>query len=381
MDNSEIVTTDSNNLYLSAMRAKSSSPHKESTQKFTRNILSEIARAQEELHSRKWKISPMRPFLINERGHIRKIEGNTCYDRMVIHSYIDYAVAPELEKYLIFDNYASQIGKGVSLARNRFAEFMHKAYRTYGNNNFYILIIDFAKFYDNVQHEKLYRVLMNYLPHEEFHDYMLWQIFESFKVDVSYMNDEEYKNCLNEKYISLDHIHDKHLGEKYMYKSLNIGNQGSQIFSIFYPTRIDNYLRIVKGEKLHGRYMDDTFIISNNIQHLKQTQKELEPICEDMGLFINLKKTQIYKANTNFKFLNRIYRMTNTGHLIERLDSSTVTRERRKLKKFRNLVENGKMSFTDADNQFRCWRGMFYRYMSKEQRNNMDKYFSMIKEA
>ena len=91
-------------------------------------------------------------------------------------------------------------------------------------------------------------------------------------------------------------------------------------------------------------------------------------------------KSESGYADLRKGIINRIYRVTETGHLIEKLDSGTITRERRKLKKFKALVENGKMDYQEAESQFRCWKGMFFRYMSKEQRNNTEKYFKAIKE-
>ena len=38
-------------------------------------------------------------------------------------------------------------------------------------------------------------------------------------------------------------------GEKYMRKSVGIASQISQISGVYYPTRIDNYCKIVKGMK------------------------------------------------------------------------------------------------------------------------------------
>lgn len=367
MDLSENITCNPNNLLKAFNKAVSASPQKAETKAFALKELDEIFRAQTELHNRTWKIAPMNSFIISERGHIRKIKGNTPYDRMIIHSYIDNSLQPLLEKYLIYDNYSSRIDKGTRLARKRFAQFMHQAFRQYGNNQFYVQLVDFSKFYDNIQHQKLYDQIMAKIPHESFHSYMLSTILDSFKVDVSHMTDAQYQNCLNEKYIALDHIWDKQLGEKYMRKSLNIGNQASQSFSIFYPTPIDNYCKIVKGIKFYGRYMDDIFIISDNKQFLHETVAEITKIASELGLFINEKKTQIYKADRNFKFLNRIYRMSDTGHLFEYLSQETITRQRRKMKKFKLLLESGKKDYSSIQNQYRAWIQNNYKFMSKKQ--------------
>jgi len=369
--NVEDIVTDANILYESSLKVRQSSPGKQSTIIFMRDQLLKIKRAQEELHSRTWKIENMQPFLISERGHIRKIQGNIPYDRMIIHSYIDYCLEPELKKYLIYDNYASQTGKGTELARTRFKQYLSSAYREYGTNKFYVLLVDFKKFYDNIQHQLLYDGIMNKIKYDPFHEYMLWTILDSFQVDVSWMSDEEYSNCLNTLYVALDHLYDEQLGEKYMSKSINIGNQASQLFSIFYPTRIDNYCKIVNGLKRYGRYMDDIFIIHKDKQYLWNILDGIKEISLELGLFINEKKTQLYRVDNDFKFLNRIYKVTPTGHISERLAPNTIYREEYKIKKYKEL---GK----PIDGQFNSWIGSFSHKMTQWE---IDKIYGLVNDT
>ena len=51
-------------------------------------------------------------------------------------------------------------------------------------------------------------------------------------------------------------------GEKFLNKSVGIGSQISQSIGILFPTEIDNYVKIVRHQKLYGRYMDDSYIIT-----------------------------------------------------------------------------------------------------------------------
>ena len=360
MSESERITIDAENLFKSAKKVRDSSPAKYSTQKFMSNILQEINRAQEELTSRTWQIENMKPFLISERGHIRKIQGNTPYDRMIIHSYIDGYLEPKLKPYLIYDNYASQTGKGTELARKRFKKFLSDAHREYHTNQFYVLLIDFRKFYDNINHGRLYDEIMNYIPGSEFDSYMLRTILDSFKVDVSWMSEEEYKHCYDSVYVALDHLTEEAKSEKFMRKSLNIGNQASQLFSIFYPTRIDNYCKIVRQCKYYGRYMDDISIIHGDKRFLWSVLEGIKPICKDLKLFLNEKKTQLYRVDHDFKWLNRIYRVTPTGHIIERLAPDTIYREERRLKAQKKFGKS-----TEAEEQFRSWIGSFGHHMTQ----------------
>lgn len=372
----EKQVTNANSLYKAALKTRKSAPKKYEVQRFMRDVLIEIDYAIDDVRKRTWKLTLVNPFIINERGHIRKIEGNIPYDRMILHSYIDNGLSPILDPYLSYDNYASQKGKGVKLARDRFANMMHRAYRLYGDNKFYVLEIDFSKFYDNIQHQLLYDKIIEKTGYSKFHKYMLWTIFENFKVDVSYMSYSEYLACLDRMYVALDHIHDKPVGKYYMYKSIKIGNPASQVFSIFYPTEIDNFLRIVEGNRLTGRYMDDTVILHNDLQYLYDILSKVEEKCFKMGIFINRKKTKIYEVDKNFIYLNHIYRLNNNGHLFEHLEPTTIYRERQKIKKFPELISDGSMTKEKAIQQFSSWRGSFYPYMTRKQRQNMTELFN-----
>lgn len=378
MDKSEIITCSTPNLYTAFRAACKTSPYKKTTMQFAERRLTEIARAQEELHARTWSITPMPAFRITERGRPREIRGNYPYDRMILHSYLDYALAPELSRKLIYDNYASQEGKGTSLARQRFEMFLHECFRRYGTNAFRIQMTDLSKFYDNVQHAKLKNTIRENIEWDSFHSYMIDEILRSFRVDVSYMTDAEHVGCMETKYNSLEHALIPRVlltGEKWMDKSIDIGNHASQIFSIFYPTRADTYVKCVKSIRPYGRYMDDSFIMSDSVEQLRDVMGGLREIYADLGLYINENKTQMVRADHDFKWLGRIYRVTNTGKVLMKPQQEIITRERRKLKKYASMLDDNVLQFDYIFNQFRAWQGVFYPVMSKEQRSTMDRLY------
>ena len=193
------------------------------------------------------------------------------------------------------------------------------------------------------------------------------KLIDTFRVDVSYMTDEEYANCMKTLYNALEHAQidkAKLTGEKYMRKSVGIGSQISQISGVYYPTRIDNYCKIVKGMKYYGRYMDDIYIIHEDKEYLKGLLNDIQGICDELGLFINPKKTQIVKLSHGFTFLKIKYNLTETGKVQERISKDSVTRMRRKLKKFRKLMDAGEMSFDDVRCAYASWKGGVSHYDS-----------------
>lgn len=167
-------------------------------------------------------------------------------------------------------------------------------------------------------------------------------------------------------------------GEKYMRKSVGIGSQISQISGVYYPTRIDNYCKIVKGMKYYGRYMDDIYIIHEDKEYLKGLLNDIQGICDELGLFINPKKTQIVKLSHGFTFLKIKYNLIETGKVQERISKDSVTRMRRKLKKFRKLMDAGEMSFDDVRCAYASWKGGVSHYDSYNVVKSMDKLFDEL---
>ena len=110
----------------------------------------------------------------------------------------------EVKKHIIYDNCASIKGRGISHQRDRFEVHLRKYYRLYGNEG-WILFGDFSKFYDNIIHEIAKRELLKLFDDDEFIDWLLTQIFDGFKIDVSYMTDEEYAKCMANTFNKLEY--------------------------------------------------------------------------------------------------------------------------------------------------------------------------------
>lgn len=364
--------SDLNKLYRAYLESKRGSSWKPQVQMYEMDYLAKLVATSNELESPTYYARKGSSFIVNERGKQRNIRSNPFSDRVVRRSLCDECLTPTLRQYLIHDNGASLPGKGISFTRRRFEQHLHEFYRKHGNEG-YILLIDFSKYYDNIQHQKLRDKIKKYIKDEE----ILWlfdKVLENFKIDVSYLNDELYSKCLDMKFDGdkQSKLNPKYLtGEKFMEKSLAIGDQVSQICSIFFPAEIDNYCKIVRSIRFYGRYMDDSYIISDDKNFLHEMLNEITKIANKLGIFINEKKTRIMKLNQPFTYLKLRYKLTSTGHLVKRINSQAVTRERRKLKKYRGLVNDGRMSLEDAKTSFKSWYGSSEKLLSYRTRNNM----------
>lgn len=369
------------NALLNAFReSKKGTSWKESVQRYEMNLLRNINQTQKEIANGTYEQKDFYEFPLNERGKTRHIKSMHISDRVVQRSVCDNLLIPELERYLIYDNGASMKGRGIHFARKRLTTHLHKYFRKNGSNEGYILLIDFTKFFDNICHEPLVKEMRAKLGDGEAMKFVE-KLIDTFKIDVSYMTDEEYAECLNTIYNALEYAEidkAKLTGEKYMKKSVGIGSQISQISGVFYPTRIDTYCKVVKSLKYYGRYMDDIYIIHKDKEYLKELLTQIQGMCDELGLFINPKKTQIIKLSKGFTFLKIKYILTDTGKVVERISRDGITRMRRKLKKLRKKLDAGEVTFEDVRCAYASWRGDKKHYDSYTTLKNMDKLFDEL---
>lgn len=365
--------TDMNVLYDAFRASMKGSAWKEEPQRFEIDFLTEIIKLSNELENRTYKTTSGSIFIFRERGKARLIHGGRMRDRVVRHAICDTELTPKLKPYLIYNNGASQAGKGISFARENFEKDLHNYWLEHRSNEGYVGFIDFSKFYDNMQHDKLLESICPKISEDA--GWLLTEILKTFEVDVSYMTDEEYAGCMEAKFNSIDYYdripEEARTGEKMMRKSVEIGDQVSQDIGVYFPTRVDNYAKIVRSCRRYGRYMDDIYIIAETKEEIRSVMEGISEQAKELGLFINEKKTRIVKLSGVYKYLQIRYSLTDTGKVIRRISRENIIRERRKLKAYKRLLDKGLMPEEDIENSFKSWMGSQCKYMSNQQIINM----------
>ena len=369
------------NILYDAFRASiKGSAWKREPQKFEHNWLEELAVLKRELENQTYRTLPGSEFKLNERGKIRHIHGGRMRDRVVRHALCDSVLGPCLSPYLIHNNGASQKGKELSFARKMFERDLHNYYLAHRSNDGYIGFVDFSKFYDNIQHDKIKELTYPRIPDENW--WLMDEILHAMEVDVSYMIDEEYRNCMERKFNSVDYyetISDKQkTGEKWMAKSVNIGDQVSQDIGVYFPHRVDNYAKIVRGLRFYGRYMDDIYFITETKEEAESVIAGIIQQAKQVGIFVNEKKTHVVKLSSNYKYLQIKYTLTKSGKVIKRINPVSVTREKRKLKSYKRLLEKDEMPYEDIEQAYKSWMGEYALLMSKKQMKNVKKLYKEL---
>ena len=381
MENKNIFT-DANAIY-EAMRLviKAGDRERYATQLYQVNHLLYTAMLQKSLRNGTYKPEQGHKFILHERGKIRFVTNNSMADKVVNHIICDEILTPAIKRFLIFDNGASQKGKGVSFHRKRFEKHLRDYYRKYKTNEGYILLGDFSGYYANIRHDKCGQVLSQFLKRSRFADEelcMAWKIltgiFETFRVDVSRFSDEEIKSMYTGKVDAMiNYGIDKNLftGEKFLCKGVDIGNQTSQNIGVVFPYRLDNYAKIVAGIHGYGRYTDDFYAIAPDKATLKDLTEKFKTIAKNFGIIINERKTRIVKLSSFYRHLQNGYSLTETGRVICKINQKSITRERRKLKAYKRLLDAGRITLDEIENIFRSWICGNYKRMSHRQIFNM----------
>ncbi len=371
------IISDGNALHEAFLKSKKNSDWKASVQKFEMTYLLRLGQIQKELRDETYQIKDGNPFIIHERGKTRCITGQQVEDRVVEHVLCDEVINPAIKKYLIYDNGASQEGKGVSFTRQRLETHLHRYYHEHGNNNGYILLIDFSKYYDNIRHDILIGMFKKCISDEKALR-LIQQIIDKSQVDVSYMTNQEYRECYDGVFSSIEHDQiDESLltGEKMLPKHMNIGNQLSQSAGILYRTPIDNYVKIVKGVEFYAGYSDDSYAIHESKEFLQDLLTDIIRIAKDIGITVNEKKTRICKLSDKWRFLQIQYSLMDSGRVMHKINQKNMTRMRRRIKKLAGVLPE-----KDFDDWIKSWMCGYAKYMSKQQRSNIYELTESLKE-
>jgi hypothetical protein len=264
-------------------------------------------------------------FTLRERGKVRYIRGIKIGERVIQKCLCDQVLVPILSRPLIYDNGASLKNKGVQFSHKRLIAHLSKFYRQNGfSSKGYALLIDFSKFYDNIDHNVLINLLRKRVTNQRVLD-------------------------LTEKFIRV-------FGDG---KSLGLGSQVSQVSAIYFPDDLDHIVKEKRRIKFYGRYMDDMYLIHRDKPYLESCLREIQEACKTLQITINQNKTQIVKLSKGLWFLKGKYVLTETGRVLRLPCKDSAIRMKRKLKKFKTLFEAGKMDIQDIRTSYQSWRGAY----------------------
>lgn len=346
--------------YLSALRkCKVGVNWKGSVQSYSENAMVNISQTIRQIKNLKLPKITSQKITLYERGKKRIIVPITIRDRVTQRVVCDYSLVPMFKDELIYDNGASTKGKGVDFTRNRIENHIRQSIKEYGADNVYALVFDFKSFFDSIPHQTCLDILKEHYTDNRIIGLIMAIIRSYQEIEIKQIeNIDERNNQLN-------------LLKRHKLKGICLGSQISQVMALIVPNKLDHYIKDKCSIKHYVRYMDDGIILSNNKDDLNRLYNGMIKICNELGLNFNTKKTHIIKMTKGVTFMKIKYRITSTGKLIKKLSRSGITRMRKKLKRFRKLVDTGKMTLDDVYNSMQSWISHSYSALSYTSRKNM----------
>lgn len=328
-------------LYKSYKKCRRNVSWKASTQKYISQAPLNIYQTMIQLQNGNFISDGFYEFDIYERGKCRHIRSVNIKERIVQRCLCDYALVPVLESTLIYDNGASRKNKGYHFAMKRMVRHLQYHYRKFGNNG-YVLLFDFHQFFDSISHE-----LVKDLVAKHFDDGAMKELIFHF----------------------IDMFGDRGLG---------LGSQISQTLALAATNKIDHHIKEQLRIKGYGRYMDDGYIIHPSKEYLAECLNDIRKICDELGIVLNEKKTQIVKLSHGFTWLKaRIY-LTETGKVIKKIYKQSVTRARRKIKKLHQLYKNEIITLADVQGGIQSWLAYASNFDAFYTKQNMVKLCKQI---
>ena len=164
---------------------------------------------------------------------LRKIEKSRYIDRIVHRWLVDNFLAPTFVPMFITTSFACLKERGMHRACIYVQETMKHCKRIW--NEYYILKMDVAKYFDNIDKEILLNIINRKIKDEK----LIWLIKE-----ILYAQERT--------------------------KGLEIGNYTSQMFANIYLNEVDQYIKHNLKIKYYCRYLDDSIVIVQTKQEAKK---------------------------------------------------------------------------------------------------------------
>lgn len=351
-------------------RIKINTKNKKKLEKFEYNYVSNIIFIKNILESKSYVPGKYNIFLIKE-PKLRLIMSQNIIDKIINHMVSEYLLSQYLEKKLIDTNIATRKNKGTYYGIKLLKKYINELKK----EEFYILKFDISKYFYNIDHSILKKILLKNVKDKDALK-LIFDIIDS--TDCSYVNKEiTYlkENEIKKGKLNKDII-DKKIPIYDKGKGLPIGNMSSQFLAIFYLNELDHLIKEKLHIKYYSRYMDDGVLLHKDKNYLKYCLKEIEKNLDKYKLKLNKDKTKIISSKQGFEFLGLRY-IIKKNKLIIKIKSQTKRKFKRKMKKLSNLIVENKLT----KSEFKQIRDSYIGHLSLGNSKNLIKNFSETKEV
>lgn len=356
-------------LYYAFQCAKRHKASKEYVKTFESNLHDNLVELRDEIYERRYIPLPSICFIITDPKR-REIFAANFRDRIVHHLYYNYTY--ELfNKTFIEDSYSCRNNKGTHYGIKRLAKHIKEESENYTKKT-YALKMDIKGYFIHINRVLLLSIVNNTLDkmmnrrmsnsNLKYCDVIDFSMIKYLNRVIILLN--PIKNCIVRSKPSEWYLLDKLKSLFYSDEDcgLPIGNLTSQLFSNVYLNVLDQYMKRELHCKHYGRYVDDFYVISTDIEFLKNVISSVSKFMkEELHLEIQTKKTIIIDVKYGVEFLGGFVK----PHRIY-LSNRTIKRMNRKLYRFQTYGTD-----KDVGRMVNSYLGMFSHYKSNRVKKTM----------
>ena len=286
---------------------------------FQSKLMDNIYSLHKDLKNKTYKHGAYIAFKINDPKP-RDIHKATVRDRLLYHA-IYRILYPYFDRKFFFDSYSCRIGKGTYKAIYRFEKFERVA----GKNNTgicYVLKCDIKKFFANIDHDILKRILKKHIQDKNIF-WLLSQAIDSFYTKARIRHGVNMPNDTNSA--GAESVSSSK-------KGLPLGNLTSQLLVNIYMNEFDQFVKRELKVKYYARYADDFIVLSQDKKYLEEILEKIKEFLEN-----NLKLTM----HPDKVFIKTIYSGVDFLGWVQ-FPKHRVLRTSTKKRMFKNLNKNEK---------------------------------------
>ena len=303
-----------NNIINMTDKVLSKVKNKERREKFLLYYSEHIINIKKRLESNDINLGKYNIFLITD-PKCRVIMSQSIEDKVINHLIAEYLLVRTFENRYIDSMCATRVGKGSGYATKLMKKYLNEI--KLKHNKFYILKLDIKKYFYNIDHNILKRILKDNIKDKDALS-ILFKVIDS--------TNERY---INERIIKLKERRINHLSNEklisetreiplYEYdKGCGIGDQTSQAFGLIYLNEICHFIKEDLHIKYFINYMDDFVIIHEDKKYLEYCLNTIrDKLYNEYKLELN-RKTRIYNINEGIEFLGYRYIIKNNKVIVK----------------------------------------------------------------
>lgn len=338
------------NLWASAHDVCKGSGWKTSIINFKTNMLQDVMNRYYQLMSGVHNFQGFVSFQTVEHGKLRQINAIKVQDRLEQKCLCKYFLIDVLSRSFIYDNGACLRGRGYHFQIKRMKKHLRDHYRKYGLEGG-IYQFDFKGYFSSIPHEGIKQRLRGKIQDDRIYQ-LVCQLIDDFK---GLKQDSEHNPASH---------------------GIGLGSEISQIIGLEYASPIDHFVKDQCGIHGYGRYNDDGYVISNDMDELRRIQAAIHELAEEIGIRINAKKDRITPfEHHSFTFLKIRFTLTESGHVVAKISRAAIRNVRRKMKKLKKMLNEDRIEFEDIVASYQSWRAYARGYDSNDTLYNMDAFF------